>query len=58
VPLDDVLDAAREAGRQLVRDGKMLPETLASVRRELVPSEAYLQTMNQLFQQMLDALEK
>jgi hypothetical protein len=57
-PLDGILEAAKEAGRQLVRDGKMLPETLATVSRELMPSEAYLQTLNRLFQQMLDALKK
>ena len=58
VSLDDIFEAAKEAGHQLVRDGKMSSETLATVSRELMPSEAYLQTMNRLFQQMLDALEK
>lgn len=58
VALDDVLEAAREAGRQLVRDGSMSPGTLATVSRDLMPSETYLQNMNRLFQQMLDALEK
>lgn len=58
VPLDDVLEAAKEAGRELVRDGKMSPGTLATVSRELMPSETYLQNMNRLFQQMLDALQK
>jgi len=58
VPLDDVLEAAKEAGRELVRDGKMSPGTLATVSRELMPSETYLQNMNRLFQQMLDALQR
>ena len=58
VPLDDILEAAKEAGRQLVRDGNMSSETLATVSRELMPSETYLHTLNELFQQMLDALKK
>ncbi|MDY6917748.1 MAG: flavodoxin family protein [Chloroflexota bacterium] len=38
---EDVVEAARDAGRQLVRDGKMKPETLATVSRELVPFDMY-----------------
>jgi len=45
-PVDDVLDAAREAGRQLVRDGKMSAEALAVVGRELVSLDEYVQNMN------------
>ena len=55
VPLDDILNAAREAGRQLVRDGRMSPETLAIVSRELMPGDVYLRTLNELFQRMLDS---
>jgi hypothetical protein len=36
-PVDDILQAAKEAGQQLVEKGVMSPETLALVRRELVP---------------------
>jgi len=57
-PLDDIFDAAKEAGRQLVRDGEMSAETLATVSRELMPREMYLQTLNEFFQQTLDALKK
>ena len=42
VPVDDIFEAAKEAGRQLVEDGKMSPETLNIVSRELVPLEMYL----------------
>ena len=54
--LDDIFEAAKEAGRQLVRDGKMSDETLAIVSRELMPLEMYIQAGNQSFQQALDAL--
>ena len=57
-PLDDVFEAAREAGRQLVQVGQMSPETLATVSRELMPLETFLQFANAHFQQVLDALKK
>ena len=56
--VEDVVEAAREAGRQLVRDGKISTETLNTVSRELMSREDYIQVANQNFQQALDALEK
>ena len=53
--LNDVYDAAREAGRQLARDGRISLETLATVSQELVPRELYVQHLNMYFQQALDA---
>jgi hypothetical protein len=41
-PVDDIFEAAKEAGRQLVQDGKMSPETLAIVSRELLPLERWV----------------
>jgi len=58
ISLDDVFEAAREAGRQLVRDGKMSAETLNIVSRELVPLEMYVKAANEMFQQTLDALKR
>lgn len=46
LPVDDVLDAAREAGRQLAREGRMEPGTLACVGRELLPLEMYVKIVN------------
>lgn len=51
---DDVLEAAREAGRQLVRDGNMSPDTLAAVSRELLPRDMYLDFANTYFQHALE----
>jgi multimeric flavodoxin WrbA len=39
---DDVLEAARDAGRQLIELGKMSQKTLNGVSRELVPLESYV----------------
>jgi hypothetical protein len=46
-PVNDIFEAARGAGRQLVREGKMSSQTLATVSRPLMPLEAYLQRANQ-----------
>jgi hypothetical protein len=48
--VDDVFQAAQEAGRQLIQDRKMSPETLGIVSRELLPLEMYVQAANQEFQ--------
>jgi len=49
----DVLTAAREAGRQLIQDGKISPDTLSTVSRELLPRDTYIRIVNQNFQQTL-----
>ena len=40
-PVNDIFEAAKEAGRQLVEDGTMSPETVAIVSRELLPLEMW-----------------
>jgi multimeric flavodoxin WrbA len=57
LPVGDVLDAAREAGRQLAEDGRMDQETLDVVSRELLPLEAYVDIINGLFREALASLE-
>jgi multimeric flavodoxin WrbA len=56
--VDDIFESAKEAGRQLVLEGKMSPETLKVVSRELLPLDMYLQIINHRFQETLDALDK
>jgi len=56
--LDDVFDAARDAGRQLIEDGKISEETLATVSRELMPLDAYMAGANQHFQEELEQAGK
>jgi multimeric flavodoxin WrbA len=56
-PVDDVYDAAREAGRQLVIDGELSPDILSIVGRELVSLDEYVENMNQLAEQLLGPLE-
>ncbi|GAH44020.1 unnamed protein product, partial [marine sediment metagenome] len=39
--VDDIFEAAKDAGRQPVEDGRISPETLRVVSRELLPLEMY-----------------
>jgi len=56
--VEDVVEAAREAGRQFVVDGRMSDVTLNTVSRELMSRDDYFRAVNRSFQQRLDALEK
>jgi len=49
----DIFEAAKEAGNQLVRNGKMSPETLKVVSRDLLSKEQYLMIVNQIFKTIL-----
>ncbi len=42
---DDVIEAARTAGQQLIEHGRMSLETLNVVSRELVPLESYVRVV-------------
>ncbi len=57
-PLDDIWDAAREAGRQLASEGKMSTETLETVSREVMPEAAYVEAVNEAFAQLLAAQQQ
>ncbi len=54
-PVDDVLQAAREAGRQLVAQGEMSAETQKAVGRPLLPQEMYIGMMNEFFKKEMSA---
>jgi hypothetical protein len=57
-PVKDVIDAAKEAGRQLMRDGEMSPETLKTISRELMSRDMYMQFANQYFQEQMNKLKE
>jgi multimeric flavodoxin WrbA len=57
-PVKDVLEAAEEAGRQLVQDGKICEETLSVVSRELLPLEDYFKRTNQSIGQFVEIMSK
>jgi len=53
--VSDVIEAARGAGVQLVRDGRMSEETLKTISRPLMPKDAYVNATNKSFQKVLEA---
>ena len=57
-PVNDVVEAAKDAGRQLVRNGKISLETLDTVSRELLPIDTCVQMVNGQFQKVIDQKKK
>jgi len=57
-PVSDIFEAAKHAGHQLVKDGRMSTETLVTISREFMPLEKYIDFCNQWFREALDVLEK
>jgi multimeric flavodoxin WrbA len=53
IKVDGVYAAAREAGEQLVRDGRMQPKTLKRISRELLPRDRYIQAVNHHFREAI-----
>ena len=54
LPMDDIFEAARDAGRQLVERGEMSPETLQAVSRELMPREVFMRLHNRNSERALE----
>lgn len=53
-PVQDVLDAAREAGRELARDGRISSDSLRAVGRPLVSLEEYVANLNETAGRLVD----
>jgi hypothetical protein len=47
LPANDILDAAREAGRQLIKEGKIASNPFDIISRPLMPLEEYIKRANQ-----------
>lgn len=56
MPVQDVLDAAKNAGKELVKTGKISEENLKIVSRDLVSLKNYVEMTNKGFKQVLDRL--
>jgi len=52
------VEAAEAAGRQLAQEGKMSPEILNKVGREITTLDRFVATSNKICQQHLDALDE
>jgi multimeric flavodoxin WrbA len=55
LPIDDIFEAAKAAGLQLINEGKIAEKTLKIVSRELLPLEMYIDETNKGFQKALDS---
>jgi multimeric flavodoxin WrbA len=52
-PVGDIIEAARESGRQLIADGKMSQATLDIISRNLLPVEVYVKMANEQFRRVM-----
>jgi len=57
-PVQDILDAAKNAGKELARTGKISEDKLKIISRELVPPETYVNMTNEGFKRALDRLKQ
>ena len=56
-PVSDVIDAARDAGKQLVEKGEILQATLDIVSRDLLPVDVYVKMANEQFRKVMERHE-
>jgi len=54
--VDDIYQAANDAGLQLVKDGGMKAQTLENVSREIISRERFVESINANIQTILDRL--
>ena len=57
-PIDDILEAAKEAGRQMIVDGRISGETAKIVSRELIPRDTYIEIANKRMKTVLSRRSK
>jgi multimeric flavodoxin WrbA len=55
LPVDDVFDAIKQAGKEFVEKGMISSKTQDNISRELVPRSEYVKRINVAFQQAIDA---
>jgi len=56
--LNEIVEAAKRAGRQLVSEGKMSVDALKTVSRELLPAQEFVTRLNQLIELGLEAAKR
>jgi multimeric flavodoxin WrbA len=54
---DDIFEAAKEAGKQMITDGRMSEKTLQIIGRELMPPEDYVNKLNEMVQTFLEPIK-
>jgi len=56
LPFEDILEAARMAGWQIVKDGAIAEETLAIISREMISYEQFIQVSNPMIRRLIARL--
>jgi multimeric flavodoxin WrbA len=56
MPPEDILEAARQAGYELVKSGSIPPACLDVIGREFIPLEMFIENANQHIRQILDEI--
>lgn len=56
IPVDDVLQAAKQAGRQLVENGTVSAQTLRRIGRELMARDVFLKVAGAQFEEAMEEL--
>ncbi len=49
IPVDDIIEAVKQAGHQLISEGEMKKETLMTVAREIIPRSEIVKIMSESF---------
>ena len=52
--LDDLFEGAREAGYQLVKEGKMSEKSLQKVRRKVIDQKTYVERVNKAYEKAME----
>ena len=56
--VESILQAAEEAGRELVKEGKISEEIQKQVSRELMPRDAYYEAAKEMFEQIKKSMKE
>jgi multimeric flavodoxin WrbA len=56
--VEGILQAAKEAGRELVKEGKISEEIQKQVSRELMPRDAYYEAAKEMFEQIKKSMKE
>jgi multimeric flavodoxin WrbA len=56
--VDSILQAAEQAGRELVKEGKVSEEIQKQVSRELMPRDAYYKAAKEMFEQIKKSMKE
>ncbi len=56
--IDEITKAAKEAGRQLVKEGKISEDIQKKISRELMPRDAYYKAAQEMMEQVKKSMAK